>query len=80
MDHCVNVMGSPRISRVFNPHRFENDELELLYQRYVCKLQQSSVASVVAIFVLLTGLLSILGVIYGQGLTIKVRLFYMLYR
>ncbi|XP_063921697.1 Ca(2+)/calmodulin-responsive adenylate cyclase isoform X9 [Zophobas morio] len=70
MDHSVKAMTSPRIlTRVLNPHRFENDELEQLYQRYICKLQHSSVAAVVAIFVVLTALLANLGLIYAQGPT-----------
>lgn len=70
MDHSVKVMSSPRIlSRLLNPHRFENDELEQLYQRYICKLQHSSVAAVVALFVLLTFLLANLGFVYIQTAT-----------
>lgn len=70
MDHSVKAMTSPRIlTRILNPHRFENDELEQLYQRYICKLQHSSVAAVVAIFVVLTALLANLGLIYSQGPT-----------
>jgi adenylate cyclase 1 len=70
MDHSVKAMTSPRIlTRMLNPHRFENDELEQLYQRYICKLQHSSVAAVVAIFVVLTALLANLGLIYAHGTT-----------
>nr|XP_015838781.1 PREDICTED: Ca(2+)/calmodulin-responsive adenylate cyclase isoform X4 [Tribolium castaneum] len=70
MDHSVKAMTSPRIlTRMLNPHRFENDELEQLYQRYICKLQHSSVAAVVALFVVLTALLANLGLIYSQGPT-----------
>ncbi|KAJ8971721.1 hypothetical protein NQ317_009068 [Molorchus minor] len=65
MDHSVKAMTSPRVlARILNPHRFENDELEQLYQRYICKLQHSSVAAVVALFVLLTFLLANLGLGY----------------
>lgn len=64
MDHSVKAMTSPRVlARALNPHRFENDELEQLYQRYICKLQHSSVAAVVALFVLLTFLLANLGLV-----------------
>lgn len=67
MDHSVKAMTSPRmLTRLLNPHRFENDELEQLYQRYICKLQHSSVAGVVALFVLLTALLANLGLVYAQ--------------
>ncbi|KAH1009575.1 hypothetical protein HUJ04_001908 [Dendroctonus ponderosae] len=70
MDHSVKAMTSPRVlARAFNPHRFENDELEQLYQRYICKLQHSSVAAVVALFVLLTFLLANLGLVYSQTAT-----------
>ncbi|XP_017779594.1 PREDICTED: Ca(2+)/calmodulin-responsive adenylate cyclase-like, partial [Nicrophorus vespilloides] len=73
MDHSVKAMTSPRIaSRVLNPHRFENDELELLYQRYICKLQHSSVAAVVALFVILTAILASLGLVYAQAATAQV--------
>lgn len=72
MDHSVKAMTSPRIlTRILNPHRFENDELELLYQRYICKLQHSSVAAVVAIFVVLTALLANLGLIYAETPTVQ---------
>lgn len=67
MDHSVKAMTSPRAAgRLLNPHRFENDELELLYRRYVCKLQRSSVVYVVALFVLLTAVLANLGLLYAQ--------------
>lgn len=70
MDHSVKAMTSPRVvPRLLNPHRFENDELEQLYQRYICKLQHSSVAAVVALFVLLTALLANLGLVYSHGPT-----------
>ncbi|XP_030753255.1 Ca(2+)/calmodulin-responsive adenylate cyclase-like isoform X5 [Sitophilus oryzae] len=72
MDHSVKAMTSPRVlARALNPHRFENDELEQLYQRYICKLQHSSVAAVVALFVLLTFLLANLGLVYSQTATIQ---------
>ncbi|XP_076265179.1 adenylate cyclase rutabaga isoform X5 [Rhynchophorus ferrugineus] len=72
MDHSVKAMTSPRVlARAINPHRFENDELEQLYQRYICKLQHSSVAAVVALFVLLTFLLANLGLVYSQTATIQ---------
>lgn len=70
MDHSVKAMTSPGIlTRILNPHRFENDELEQLYQRYICKLQHSSVAAVVGLFVLLTFLLANLGLVYAQAAT-----------
>ncbi|XP_068082518.1 Ca(2+)/calmodulin-responsive adenylate cyclase [Anabrus simplex] len=72
MDHSVKAMNSHRklaLSRLLNRHRFENDELELLYQRYIFKLQHSSVASVVALFVVLTGVLANLSLAYAQAPT-----------
>lgn len=70
MDHSVKAMTSPRLlGRLLNPHRFENDELEQLYQRYICKLQHSSVVAVVALFVLLTAILAALGLCYSYPLT-----------
>lgn len=72
MDHSVKAMNTQRSvawARFVNRHRFENDELELLYQRYIFKLQHSSVASVVALFVLLTSILAILSFAYAQAPT-----------
>jgi len=72
MDHSVKAMQSHRkmaFSRLLNRHRFENDELESLYQRYIFKLQHSSVASVVAMFVLLTAVLANLSFAYTQAPT-----------
>ncbi|XP_065200273.1 adenylate cyclase type 1 [Planococcus citri] len=70
MDHSVKAMTTSRgfsLSRIFNRHRFENDELECLYQRYVFKLQHSSVASVIVLFIILTSLLANLSFFYAQG-------------
>ncbi|CAH1156233.1 unnamed protein product [Phaedon cochleariae] len=70
MDHSVKAMTSKGVAtRLLNPHRFENDELEQLYQRYNCKLQHGSVAAVVALFVLLTFALANLGLVYAQAAT-----------
>ena len=68
----MKAMNSHRklaFSRLLNRHRFENDELESLYQRYIFKLQHSSVASVVALFVILTGVLANLSLAYAQAPT-----------
>ena len=46
MDHSVKAMSGHRkmrFSRLLNRHRFENDELEGLFQRYIFKLQHSSI-------------------------------------
>lgn len=72
MDHSVKAMNSHRklaFSRLLNRHRFENDELEGLYQRYIFKLQHSSVVSVVALFVILTAILANLSLAYAQAPT-----------
>jgi len=73
MDHSVKAMNSHRkvaFSRLFNRRRFENSELEKLYQRYIFKLQQSSIISVLALFVLLTATLAGLQFYYEQTITI----------
>jgi adenylate cyclase 1 len=41
MDHSVKAMSPHRkvaFSRLLNRHRFENDELEALFQRYMFKV------------------------------------------
>ena len=47
MDHSVKAMSGHRKMRfsrlLLNRHRFENDELEGLFQRYIFKLQHSSI-------------------------------------
>lgn len=73
MDHSVKAMNNSHrkllFSRLLNRHRFENDELEVLYQRYIFKLQHASVASVVGLFILLTGVLANLSIAYAQAPT-----------
>jgi adenylate cyclase 1 len=73
MDHSVKAMNSHRkvaFSRLFNRRRFENSELESLYQRYIFKLQQSSIISVLALFSLLTATLAGLQFYYERTITI----------
>jgi adenylate cyclase 1 len=73
MDHSVKAMNSHRkvaFSRLFNRRRFENSELESLYQRYIFKLQQSSIISVLALFSLLTATLAGLQFYYEKTITI----------
>jgi len=79
MDHSVKAMppASSRhpmraLVRFLNRHRFENDELEGLYQRYVFKLQHSSVTAVVAIFAVLVVVLAALAFTYAQAPTLQV--------
>jgi len=66
MDHRVKAMPARRSPLAagnrafFTRHRFENDELERLFQRYVFKLQLGSVSGFVALFVALTAALAAL--------------------
>uniref|UniRef100_T1JLY5 Adenylate cyclase N-terminal domain-containing protein n=1 Tax=Strigamia maritima TaxID=126957 RepID=T1JLY5_STRMM len=73
MDHSVKAMNSHRkvaFSRLLNRRRFENDELENLFQRYNFKLQQGSVASVLALGFLLSAVLAALSFVYVQQPTL----------
>ena len=58
MPRTRGVSSLPRL--LFNRHRFENDELELLFQRYIFKLQHSAISSFVALFIVLTAVLAVL--------------------
>ncbi|KAF6209999.1 hypothetical protein GE061_015754, partial [Apolygus lucorum] len=71
MDHSVKAMEHRKLvfSRLVDRQRFENDELEALYQRYIFKLQHSSVTSVVCLFLLLTALLANISFVYNRALT-----------
>ncbi|CAM1307563.1 ADCY1 (predicted) [Pycnogonum litorale] len=69
MDHSVKAMNSHRkvaFSRIFNRKRFENDELEYLYERYNFKLQHSSIVCALALFIVLTVVLATLHFYYLQ--------------
>lgn len=68
MDHAVKASRS----HPWNKLRFENDELEELYQRYTHKIQWISVFGVVTLVVLLTGIMAILSLCYNQAATIHV--------
>eukprot|EP00095_Tigriopus_kingsejongensis_P012404 snap_masked-scaffold755_size101758-processed-gene-0.9 protein:Tk12404 transcript:snap_masked-scaffold755_size101758-processed-gene-0.9-mRNA-1 annotation:"adenylate cyclase" len=73
MDHSVKAMQNHRkeaFSRIFNRHRFENDELEGLFQRYIFKLQHSSISSFVALFIVLTAVLAVLSFVLVQRPTL----------
>lgn len=73
MDHSVKAMNSHRkvaFSRLFNRRRFENKELEALYQRYIFKLNHSSILSTLALFIVLTATLAGLQFYYEQTITI----------
>ncbi len=71
MDHSVKVMNSHRkvaFSRwLFKRRRFENAELEALYQRYIFKLQQSSIVSVLLLLALLSVCISLLHLYYSTA-------------
>lgn len=69
MDHAVKASRS----HPWNKLRFENDELEELYQRYTHKIQWISVFGVVTLVVLLTGIMAILSLAYNQAATVHVR-------
>lgn len=68
MDHAVKASRS----HPWNKLRFENDELEELYQRYTLKIQWVSVLGVVTLVVILTGIMAILSLSYNQAATIHV--------
>lgn len=68
MDHAVKAARG----RPWNKLRFENDELECLYQRYILKLQRFSVTGVVALIVVLSGVMAGLSFGYNQTPTLHV--------
>lgn len=68
MDHAVKASRS----HPWNKLRFENDELEELYQRYTHKIQWISVFGVVTLVVMLTGIMAILSLCFNQMATVHV--------
>jgi len=73
MDHSVKVMNSHRkvaFSRIFQYRRFENAELELLYQRYIFKLQQSSIVSALLLLACLSISMAVLQFYYTSSATV----------
>lgn len=72
MDHAVKASRS----HPWNKLRFENDELEELYQRYTHKIQWISVFGVVTLVVMLTGIMATLSLAYNQAATIHVRRYF----
>lgn len=68
MDHAVKAAKG----RPWNKLRFENDELECLYQRYTFKLQRFSVFGVVALVVVLCGVMAALSLAYNNAPTLHV--------
>ena len=72
MDHSVKVMNSHRkvaFSRLFNQRGFESIELEQLYQRYIFKLQQSSIVSALLLLALLSISIAFLQFIFLRSVT-----------
>ncbi|XP_070144015.1 Ca(2+)/calmodulin-responsive adenylate cyclase isoform X4 [Drosophila kikkawai] len=65
MDHAVKATRG----RPLNTLRFENDELECLYQRYTLKLQRFSVLGVVALVVVLCGVMAALSLAFNNAAT-----------
>lgn len=74
MDHAVKASRS----HPWNKLRFENDELEELYQRYTHKIQWISVFGVVTLVVMLTGIMAILSLAYNQAATVHVSRYFSL--
>lgn len=72
MDHAVKATRG----RPWNTLRFENDELECLYQRYTLKLQRFSVLGVVALVVVLCGVMAALSLTYNNAPTFHVSTFF----
>uniref|UniRef100_A0A182JI16 adenylate cyclase n=1 Tax=Anopheles atroparvus TaxID=41427 RepID=A0A182JI16_ANOAO len=66
MDHAVHAARG----RPWNKLRFENNELESLYQRYTLKLQRFSVTGVVALVVILCGVMGGLSLGFNQAPTL----------
>jgi adenylate cyclase 1 len=73
MDHAVKASRS----HPWNKLRFENDELEELYQRYTHKIQWISVFGVVTLVVMLTGIMAILSLAYNQAATVHVSRYFL---
>ncbi|XP_077515230.1 adenylate cyclase type 1-like isoform X2 [Amblyomma americanum] len=68
MDHSVKAMHrKAAFSRLLRGRRFENADLEQLYQRYTFKLQQSSIASVLGLLVTLNVTLASVDLAYRGG-------------
>jgi hypothetical protein len=76
MDHAVKASRS----HPWNKLRFENDELEELYQRYTHKIQWISVFGVVTLVVMLTGIMAILSLAYNQAATIHVSFSFVMFK
>ncbi|KAI1286421.1 Adenylate cyclase type 1 [Halotydeus destructor] len=69
MDHSVKATSHRKVafSRLFQRRKFENAELELLYQRYIFKLQQSSIVCVIILITVLSLCLAVTELVYGPA-------------
>lgn len=70
MDHAVRTSKT----RPWDKLRFENAELECLYQRYTLKMQRFSVIGVVSLFVVFCLVMATLSFIYTNAFTWHVSL------
>lgn len=71
MDHAVRTSKT----KAWNKLRFENEELECLYQRYTLKMQRFSVIGVVSLFVIFCMTMVTLSYVFSSLLTLHVRIF-----
>ncbi|OWF39366.1 Ca(2+)/calmodulin-responsive adenylate cyclase-like [Mizuhopecten yessoensis] len=59
------------LQTVLNRRKFDNDDLERLYKRYVFKLQQSAIGYMLGVLILLTATLAVLKFVYLSGLSVR---------
>lgn len=75
MDHSVKAMTQSHrkvaFSRLFTRRRFENVELEQLYQRYIFKLQQSSIVAVLGLLTVLSTSLAAVEFYFAAQATVR---------
>ena len=71
MDHAVKTSKT----KPWDKLRFENEELECLYQRYTLKMQRFSVIGVVSLFVIFCMTMMTLSYVFSSLLTLHVRTF-----
>lgn len=74
MDHAVKTSKT----KPWDKLRFENEELECLYQRYTLKMQRFSVIGVVTLFVILCLVMVTLSLVFVQQLTLHVSISFLL--
>ena len=70
MDHRVKAMPPHRkvaFGRLLNRQRFSNNDLETLYGRYSCRLQQASIVSCTVLLLIMGAVLSCLQFWYTRG-------------